>query len=148
MVLCDGSEAKPKTGPSSSQTPSKPKLPFSHSQVFPPFSFSSLFSPFILKKKKIYSSSCFYCRVLSFYLNSWANSKSSFHKHFRYIAQVPYNLLLSFLFSPAVFFSRQPNIAVSFMLSEMEVSDSGDVKGSTPHQTLLGSCCQRVWQRF
>ncbi|KAK4567639.1 hypothetical protein RGQ29_003409 [Quercus rubra] len=26
-------------------------------------------------------------RVLSFYLNSWANSKSSFHKHFRYIAQ-------------------------------------------------------------
>ena len=104
MVLCDGSEAKPKTRPSSSQTPSKPKLPFSHSQVFPPFSFASLFSPLYFGKNKIYSSSYFYCRDLSFYLNSWANSKNSFHKHFRYIAQVPYNLLLSFLFSPAVFF--------------------------------------------
>lgn len=83
-------------------------------------------------------------------MNSWANCKSSFHKHFRYIAQVPYSLLLSFLFLSRsfFFFFRQPNIAMSFVLSEMEVSDSGDVKGSTPHQTLLGSCCQRVWQRL
>ncbi len=30
----------------------------------------------------------------------------------------------------------------------MEVSDSGDVKCSTPHQALLGSCCQSVCQRL
>ena len=60
-----------------------------HRLVFPPFS-SLLFSYFVQILFTILISSwlCFYCRVLSFYLNSWENSKSSFHKHFRHIAQV------------------------------------------------------------
>lgn len=90
---------------------------------------------------------------------SQSSSVLSLHNNFRGFTQVQ-SVLVLFLFFHiffpclrivvATWFILQSLLntclkqATYFVMSEMEVSDSGYLKGWTAHQALLGSCYQRV----